>query len=111
MGPQIGELSGLETVSYLLDTNICSAHMRRPAGLAHRFMQHSGQLAILTIVLGELGTETGRLANAIKLGVRDQFRKAPHSANAIIANAEPACEMKCLLSLYNERVIQRPLSR
>jgi tRNA(fMet)-specific endonuclease VapC len=39
---------------YLLDTNICSAHMRRPRGLAHRFFQHAGQLAIPTIVLGEL---------------------------------------------------------
>ena len=41
-------------MSYLLDTNICSAHIRRPAGLAHRFIQYSGRLAIPTIVLGEL---------------------------------------------------------
>ena len=41
-------------MNFLLDTNICSAHMRRPGGLAHRFMQHVGQLAIPTIVLGEL---------------------------------------------------------
>jgi tRNA(fMet)-specific endonuclease VapC len=41
-------------MSFLLDTNICSAHFRRPAGLAHRFMQHSGRLFIPTIVLGEL---------------------------------------------------------
>ena len=41
-------------MTYLLDTNICSAHMRRPGGLAHRFLQHSGQLAIPTIVLAEL---------------------------------------------------------
>lgn len=39
---------------FLLDTNICSAHMRRPARLAHRFVQHVGQLAIPTIVLAEL---------------------------------------------------------
>ena len=38
----------------LLDTNICSAHLRRPAQLAHRFVQHVGNLAIPTIVLGEL---------------------------------------------------------
>ena len=31
-------------MSYLLDTNICSAHIRRPAGLAHRFVQYSGRL-------------------------------------------------------------------
>lgn len=41
-------------MNFLLDTNICSAHMRRPARLAHRFIQHVGQLAIPTIVLGEL---------------------------------------------------------
>ena len=41
-------------MSFLLDTNICSAHMRRPAGLAHRFVQHSGRLWIPSIVLAEL---------------------------------------------------------
>lgn len=41
-------------MSFLLDTNICSAHMRRPAGLAHRFIQHSGRISIPTIVLAEL---------------------------------------------------------
>jgi tRNA(fMet)-specific endonuclease VapC len=41
-------------MSFLLDTNICSAHFRRPAGLAHRFIQYSGGLFIPTIVLGEL---------------------------------------------------------
>ena len=41
-------------VRFLLDTDICSAHMRRPGGLAHRFMQHTGRLSIPTIVLAEL---------------------------------------------------------
>jgi tRNA(fMet)-specific endonuclease VapC len=41
-------------VSHLLDTNICSAHLKRPAGLMHRFVQHSGGLYIPTVVLGEL---------------------------------------------------------
>lgn len=41
-------------MTYLLDTNICSAHIRRPAGLAHRLFQYSGRLAIPTIVLAEL---------------------------------------------------------
>ncbi len=41
-------------MSFLLDTNICSAHLKRPAGLTHRFVQHSGRLFIPTIVLGEL---------------------------------------------------------
>jgi len=29
-------------MTHLLDTNICSAHMRHPAGLAHRFFQYAG---------------------------------------------------------------------
>ena len=41
-------------MKFLLDTNICSAHMRRPAQLAHRFIQYLDQLVIPTIVLGEL---------------------------------------------------------
>src|SRR6516225_869085 len=41
-------------MSFLLDMDICSAHMRRPARLAHRFIQYTGRLAIPTIVLGEL---------------------------------------------------------
>ena len=41
-------------MTHLLDTNICSAHMRRPGGLAHRFFQHAGGLAISTVVLSEL---------------------------------------------------------
>jgi hypothetical protein len=41
-------------MTHLLDTNICSAHIRRPAGLAHRFFQHAGGIAIPTVVLAEL---------------------------------------------------------
>lgn len=41
-------------MTHLLDTNICSAHMRRPAGLAHRFFQYGGGLAIASVTLAEL---------------------------------------------------------
>ena len=41
-------------MNFLLDTDICSAHMRRPAKLAHRFIQHTGQLAISSVTLAEL---------------------------------------------------------
>ncbi|MCY2962314.1 MAG: type II toxin-antitoxin system VapC family toxin [Planctomycetota bacterium] len=41
-------------MSHLLDSNICSAHFRRPGGLAHRFIQYRGGLFVPTIVLGEL---------------------------------------------------------
>ena len=39
---------------FLLDADVCSAHMRRPATLAHQFVQFTAQLAISTITLGEL---------------------------------------------------------
>ena len=38
-------------MSFLLDTNICSAHIRRPGGVAHHFVQHAGRLWMPTIVL------------------------------------------------------------
>jgi tRNA(fMet)-specific endonuclease VapC len=41
-------------MNFLLDTDNCSAHMRRPAKLAHRFIQYTGQLAISTVNLAEL---------------------------------------------------------
>ncbi|MEX0866373.1 MAG: type II toxin-antitoxin system VapC family toxin [Pirellulales bacterium] len=41
-------------MSFLLDTDICSAHLKRPAGLMHRFLQHSGGLHLSTVVLAEL---------------------------------------------------------
>jgi len=41
-------------MSFLLDTDICSALFRRPGGLAHRFMQHSGRLYISAVSLAEL---------------------------------------------------------
>src|SRR5947209_1116773 len=41
-------------MTHLLDTDTCSAQMRRPAGLAHRFIQYAGGLAISTVTLAEL---------------------------------------------------------
>lgn len=41
-------------MSFLLDTDICSAHLKRPTGLTHRFVQHSGRLFISSVALGEL---------------------------------------------------------
>jgi tRNA(fMet)-specific endonuclease VapC len=50
-------------MSFLLDTDICSAHFRRPSGLAHRFMQHSGRLNLSCVTLGELYTGAYHLAD------------------------------------------------
>lgn len=41
-------------MSFLLDTNICSAHFRRPGDLAHRFIQYAGRLYLPAIGLAEL---------------------------------------------------------
>jgi tRNA(fMet)-specific endonuclease VapC len=41
-------------MSFLLDTDHLSAHSRRPSGLAHRFIQHSGRLYTPSIALAEL---------------------------------------------------------
>lgn len=54
-------------MTHLLDTNICSAHMRRAAGLAHRFFQHAGNIAISTVVLSELYSGAYQHPNPPKL--------------------------------------------
>jgi tRNA(fMet)-specific endonuclease VapC len=54
-------------MSFLLDTDTCSAHLKRPAGLIHRFVQHSGRLSIPTIVLAELFTWAYRRTNPTPL--------------------------------------------
>jgi tRNA(fMet)-specific endonuclease VapC len=54
-------------MNFLLDTDTCSAHMRRPAKLAHRFIQHTGTLAIPTIVLAELYAGAYKHPNPQKL--------------------------------------------
>ncbi|HEX6985565.1 MAG TPA: type II toxin-antitoxin system VapC family toxin [Planctomycetaceae bacterium] len=56
-------------MGYLLDTNICSAHFRRPGGLAHRFFQHAGRLYVPTIVLAELYAGAYHLAAPSQLVV------------------------------------------
>lgn len=41
-------------MSFLLDTNICSAHFHRPTLLTHKFEQYSGRLYLPAVALGEL---------------------------------------------------------
>jgi tRNA(fMet)-specific endonuclease VapC len=41
-------------MSFLLDTDTCSFHLKRPSGLIHRFIQYSGRLYLPTIALAEL---------------------------------------------------------
>ena len=54
-------------MNHLLDTNICSAHMRRPGGLAHRFFQYAGGIAISTVVLAELYSGAYKHPNSSRL--------------------------------------------
>jgi tRNA(fMet)-specific endonuclease VapC len=39
---------------FLIDTDICSAHLRNVATVTRRFQQHSGELHISVVTLGEL---------------------------------------------------------
>ena len=41
-------------MSFLLDTNICSAFLKRPGQVTHRFFQHVGSLHVSTVIVGEL---------------------------------------------------------
>ena len=43
-------------MSFLLDTDICSVHLKQKGNLTHRFLQHMGRLHISVITLGELCT-------------------------------------------------------
>ena len=53
-------------MSYLLDTDICSAYVKNNRLLANRFVQYGGRLQISTVTLGELFTwAIGRLVEAL----------------------------------------------
>src|SRR4051794_33032451 len=66
-------------MSFVLDTDICSAHFRRPAGLAHRFMQHAGRLLMSSVTLGELYSGAYHLSNPQPLlnKIADLLRDVP----------------------------------
>jgi tRNA(fMet)-specific endonuclease VapC len=43
-------------MSFLLDTDICSTHLKNPGRLTSRFLQHSGRLRVSVVTLGEILT-------------------------------------------------------
>jgi tRNA(fMet)-specific endonuclease VapC len=43
-------------VSFLIDTDICSAHLKQSGPVATKFLQHSGQLHVSVVTVGELLT-------------------------------------------------------
>lgn len=51
---------------YLIDTDICSAHLRNVQGVTSRFLQHSGQLSISVLTFGELLSWTLRSKSPAK---------------------------------------------
>jgi tRNA(fMet)-specific endonuclease VapC len=54
-------------MSFLIDTNIGSAHIKRPGLLNHRFIQYMGRVAIPTIALAELRAGAYMLPDPSKL--------------------------------------------
>jgi len=54
-------------MNFLRDTDICSAHMRRPARLAHCFIQYSGQLSLASVNLAELYAGAYKHSQATRL--------------------------------------------
>ena len=43
-------------MSFLLDTDTCSAHLRQKGKLASRFLQYAGRLHVSVVTVGELYT-------------------------------------------------------
>jgi predicted nucleic acid-binding protein len=68
-------------MSFLLDTNIVSVYLKRPGGLAHRFIQYSGRLYVSSVALAELyvwafgkADPSSRLS-AIEVMLRDEVNR------------------------------------
>jgi tRNA(fMet)-specific endonuclease VapC len=54
-------------MNFLLDTDICSAHMRRPVRLADRVIQYNGQLSLASVNLAELSAGAYKHSQATRL--------------------------------------------
>lgn len=78
-------------MSFLLDTNILSAHLKRPGGLTHRFIQHGGRLFTSSICLAELYVWAFGKADITKtMAVIEQMLK--YEVTAISFNDDAARE-------------------
>lgn len=53
-------------MSFLVDTDICSAHLKDVPSVGHRFVQHSGGLYLSAVSLGELYAWTFRSRSSRK---------------------------------------------
>jgi tRNA(fMet)-specific endonuclease VapC len=64
--PTESQPSGTATVSFLVDTDICSAYMKGDRHVWQRFMQYGGRLHVSSITVGELFTWTFRAQSSPK---------------------------------------------
>ena len=78
-------------MSFSLDTNICSAHLKRPGGLTHRLIQHMGRLYLPTVVLGELHAWAYRRGDSSKLLQQIENELLP---DIVVLDYDRACAEK-----------------
>jgi len=85
-------------MTHLLDTNICSGHMRRPGGLAHYFFQYAGRIAIPSVVLAELYAGAYKHPNSFRLLglIADLLQEVA------VLDFDSACAMRELGPVINE---------
>jgi tRNA(fMet)-specific endonuclease VapC len=78
-------------MSFLLDTDTCSFHLKRPSGLIHRFVLYSGRLYLPTIALAELYAWAYRRSNPTKLlrAIHTDLMRA-----VIVLDFDPGCAEK-----------------
>src|ERR1019366_6517736 len=74
-------------MTHVLDTDICSAHMRRPSGLAHRFVQYSGGLTFPSVVRAELYAGAYKLSQPARIlaGILDLLQ------DVVVLDFDSAC--------------------
>jgi tRNA(fMet)-specific endonuclease VapC len=100
-------------VSYLLDTNICSAYLRGDGRVFNRFVQHTGGLGVSVIVIAELyswvyraKTSSARLAGLSNLFSEvnlfavdfDVARKFGEIRAALLDRGQPMPEIDLLIA-------------
>jgi tRNA(fMet)-specific endonuclease VapC len=100
-------------MSFLLDTDTCSAHLKQRGSLTHRFLQYMGRLHVSAITLGELYTwapranaspqrlqSLGTLLNDVQvLEVTEAFaRKFGEVRAALFDAGQPVPEMDLLIA-------------
>jgi tRNA(fMet)-specific endonuclease VapC len=60
-------------MGFLIDTNICSAHLKNARNVSGRFLQYAGSLSISAVTLGELASWALRSKTRKHLAVLDDF--------------------------------------